>query len=71
MKWIAMVFVVPVIALVAFMVLYSIDAGCFICLYGDASGGITEKAVNLVVAATLFFVAFFILKRFWIRKPPS
>jgi hypothetical protein len=32
--------------LLAFMVAYSLDVGCFICLYGEQSGGTAEKAIN-------------------------
>jgi hypothetical protein len=50
----------------AFGILYSIDAGCFLCLEGDLAGSKTEKWLNLGLAfALLAFVL--ALVGAWIR----
>ncbi len=67
MKLIGALIALPAIALIAFMLLYSIDAGCFICLYGDESGGTVEVALNVSIALALLLGILFWLRKIWTR----
>jgi hypothetical protein len=61
MKWLALLVAIP---LVAFMITYSLDAGCFICLYGEEEGGAAEKWVNVgLVAAIVVTMASLLWRR--------
>lgn len=53
----------PLFALAAFIFLYSLDAGCFVCLYGDDSGSLVERWINIGLAAVIVAIAAFALLR--------
>jgi hypothetical protein len=50
MKWLLLMAALP---LAAFMIAYSIDAGCFICLCGEGRGGVVEKGSTPVSSQQL------------------
>ena len=47
---------VAALLLLAFAAVFSLDVGCFICLYGEERGGVTEKWINGVLAAAVIIV---------------
>jgi hypothetical protein len=56
----------------AFMVLYSIDGGCFLCFEGKLEGSQTEKWINLVFgAALLTFILALVGAWIWDRARPK
>jgi hypothetical protein len=57
------------IPIAAFGVLYSLDAGCFICLEGDAAGSAVEKGINLgLLGLVLLLLIAFIVDAIRRRK---
>ena len=62
MKRLAFLAALPV---VAFMAVYSLDVGCFICLYGEERGGAAEKWINGALVAALIAL---VITQLWRRR---
>ena len=53
MRYIVALLAILGIPVLAFMIMYSIDIGCFICLYGEQRGGLTERIINIVIVMSI------------------
>jgi hypothetical protein len=51
MKGLALLSALPILA---FMLLYSLDVGCFFCLGGEWRGSNAERWINIGLGTTLF-----------------
>ena len=47
----------------AFALLYSIDYGCFICLYGEDRGSGTEKVINITLLSGVVLLLLYLAIR--------